>query len=64
MRKDDPQSVSAEDLHRLLVVARCASLFHRIPSYNFRAAACLRFETVASLSGVSVCVSVSVGCCL
>lgn len=24
MRKDDPQSVSAEDLHRMLVVARWA----------------------------------------
>lgn len=24
MRKDDPESVSAEDLHRLLVVARWA----------------------------------------
>lgn len=26
MRKDDPQSISAEDLHRLLVVARMQSL--------------------------------------
>lgn len=24
MRKDDPQSISAEDLHRMLVVARWA----------------------------------------
>uniref|UniRef100_A0A672L889 Mini-chromosome maintenance complex-binding protein n=1 Tax=Sinocyclocheilus grahami TaxID=75366 RepID=A0A672L889_SINGR len=28
MRKDDPQSMSAEDLHRLLVVARLLSLSH------------------------------------
>ncbi|RXN23436.1 mini-chromosome maintenance complex-binding isoform X1 [Labeo rohita] len=28
MRKDDPQSISAEDLHRLLVVARLLSLSH------------------------------------
>ncbi|KAF3708462.1 Mini-chromosome maintenance complex-binding protein [Channa argus] len=26
MRKDDPQSISAEDLHRMLVVARLLSL--------------------------------------
>lgn len=55
MRKDDPESVSAEDLHRLLVVARYASLFHCIPSYKFRAATCLRSETVTSLNEVCLC---------
>lgn len=55
MRKDDPESVSAEDLHRLLVVARYTSLFHCIPSYKFRAATCLRSETVASLNEVCLC---------
>lgn len=55
MRKDNPESVSAEDLHRLLVVARCASVLSFSPMSS-------ELLTVQGLKWW--CVPVLAGCCL